>query len=170
MKYLVLCHILVFLLCVSGLAAQTVLRDSTQVVQSTQASVQAERTALNTVHLELLGLGAIYSLSYEGHLSKNLAARFGAGFTPLGLYIPFTISGFIGDGKDRCEIGGGVIWQSGNNYRNAGFNAGLRLGYRYQPLGGGFNFAVTFTPIIFLVDYSRPNFQPYGGISLGWSF
>ena len=100
MKYRVLCHILVFLLCVGGLLAQTVVRDSAQMVQSTQASVQAERTAWNTVHLELLGLGLIYSVSYERHLSKSFALRFGASYAPppqgLGIIIPNFFEWFFG--------------------------------------------------------------------------
>ncbi len=170
MKYRVLCHICVFLLGVDGLSAQTVGRDSAQVAQSTQASVQAERTAWNTVHLELLGLGGLASINYERNLSSNFAIRFGVGVTPIGLWLPITFSGFLGEGAHRGEIGCGVIWQRGGLYDSPGFNAGLRIGYRYQPLHGGFNFAATFTPIIFLLDSSSPDVKPYVGISLGWGF
>jgi hypothetical protein len=162
----VLCHILVFLLCVGGLSAQTVVQDSAQMVQSTQASVRLERTAWNTVHLELLGVGFLYSLSYEGFFSEGTAIRFGAGWSPSTLFVPLTFSGFIGDGEHRCEIGAGGVYLSDNVggflHSNSGLYWALRIGYRYQPLKGGFNFAITFTP----TEY----FPLWGGISLGWGF
>ncbi len=166
MRY-VLCHILVFLLCVGGLSAQTVVRDSAQVVQSTQASVQAERTAWNTVHLELLGNGLIGSISYEGAVSKYLTLRLGLGFTPLGVIVPITLNGFIGERDHLCEISAGAVWTRTDPRGGGDFELGatFRLGYRYQPLHGGFNFGAAFTPFIL-----SNGFQPWGGISLGWGF
>lgn len=158
MKYRVLCHILVFLLCVGGLFAQTVVKDSAQVAQSTQASVQVERTAWNTVHLELAGLGTLFSLSYERFLSEGTAIRFGIGLSPF-----VTFSGFLGEGEHRFEIGGGFNLVDGGGIRSSPvLYSALRLGYRYQPMKGGFNFALAFTPILSLA--------PWGGISLGWGF
>lgn len=171
MKYRVLCHILVFLFCVGGSSAQTVAQDSAQVVQSTQASVQAERTAWNTIHVELLGMGGSWSVGYEGAIARYLTIRLGASVNSLGIVIPFTLNGFIGGEEHLCEVGGGVVFVGsyGQDGRT-GFDAALRLGYRYQPLHGGFNFAATFTPHIFLAEYDSPHFQPWGGISLGWGF
>ena len=77
-----------------------------------------------------------------------------------------SLSGFLGDGEHRFEIGSGVILGSGDGYYTqpyAGF--GFRFGYRYWPLHGGFNFGFTFTPIIL-----NSAFTPWGGISLGWGF
>lgn len=158
MKYRVLCHILVFLLCVGGLLAQTVVKDSAQVVQSTQANVQAERTAWNTVHLDLAGLGSLFSLSYERFFSEGAAIRFGIGPSSF-----VTFSGFIGEGEHRFEIGGGFVLVDNGAIRSSlALYSALRLGYRYHPLKGGFNFAIAFTPILSLA--------PWGGISLGWGF
>lgn len=157
MKYRVLCHILVLLLCVGALSAQTVVQDSTQMAKSTQASVQAERTAWNTVHLELAGVGFLFSLSYERFFSEGTAIRFGGP-------APFvTFSGFIGEGEHRFEIGGGFVLVDVGAIRSSlVLYSALRLGYRYQPLKGGFNFAITFTP--------TELFPLWGGISLGWGF
>ncbi len=158
MKYRVLCHILVFLLCVGGLSAQALTKDSTQTVQSTQASMKAERTAWNTVHLELAGLGTLFSLSYERFFSEGTAIRFGLGLSPF-----VTFSGFLGEGEHRFEMGGGFVLVDGGGIRsNPVLYSALRLGYRYHPLKGGFNFAIAFTPILSLA--------PWGGISLGWGF
>jgi hypothetical protein len=53
----------------------------------------------------------------------------------------------------------------------------VRIGYRYQPLSGGFNFGLTFTPLVSVNDFppsvnflQRLYIQPWGGISLGWGF
>lgn len=41
----------------------------------------------------------------------------------------------------------------------------LRIGYRYQPLKGGFLFRIGFTPV-----YSNNKIYPFGGLSFGYSF
>ncbi|MBL7993469.1 MAG: hypothetical protein JNN25_18670 [Candidatus Kapabacteria bacterium] len=177
MKYRVLCHILVFLLCVGGLLAQTVLQDSVQVAQSTQANVQAERTAKETVFLELLGNGFAYSLNYERFLSEQYAYRIGfSTLPPYYYFLPLSASYFIGQNEHRLEMGGGgVLALLPRIQQNVSvipaFFLVLRLGYRYQPLNGGFNFAVTFTPL-WDVGHNlwSPRVSPWGGISLGWSF
>ena len=66
MKYRVLCHILVFLLCAGGLFAQT--QDSTQIIY---------RTARNIVFVEGLGNGGYYSVNYERFLLDAISLRVG---------------------------------------------------------------------------------------------
>lgn len=177
MKYRVLCHILVFLLYVGGLSAQTAVKDSVQVVQSTQASVQAERTAKETVFLELLGNGFAYSLNYERLLNEQYACRIGfSTLPPYYYFLPLTASYFIGQNEHRFEMGGGGVLALLPKLQPStpiipAFFLVLRFGYRYQPLNGGFNFAVTFTPL-WDVGYNlwSPRVSPWGGISLGWGF
>jgi hypothetical protein len=163
----VLCHIVLLCAFALGAVAQETQKDSVFITSSTQASVQTERTAWNTVHLELLGNGFIGSISYEGALLKYLTLRTGAGLTPLGIIIPITLNGFIGEREHLCEIGAGITLTP-TDPRCCGkldLIPAVRLGYRYQPLHGGFNFGIAFTPLI--LPYS---FQPWGGISLGWGF
>jgi hypothetical protein len=98
------------IVCPNNLATQTVHLDSSQVSVSTQASVQPQRTAWNTIHLELLGTGILYSVSYEGFISNHLALRLGFGIVPsLFTLFPITVSGFIGREEHRFEIGAGYL-------------------------------------------------------------
>jgi len=174
MKYLVLCHILVFLLCVGDLSAQTVVQDSAQVAQSTQANVQAERTAWNTVHLELLGMGGLWSVTYERSLTNDISVRAGFGNQnlPIGPFYPIiTINGFLGQGEHRSEVGVGYTPGSTDGRSWTSEHKGImRVGYRYQPLRGGINFALAFTPWIYFRQDFSPSIFPWGGISLGWGF
>jgi hypothetical protein len=166
MKFVLWNVVILCALVVNGFA-QEVPKDSMQIRQSTQASFQAQRTAWNTVHLEILGNGFIGSISYEGAIFKYLTLRAGAGYTPLGIIIPITLNGFIGEGEHLCEIGAGITLTP-TDPRCCGkldLIPALRLGYRYSPLHGGFNFGVAFTPLI--LPYT---FQPWVGISLGWGF
>lgn len=163
MKYRVLCHILVFLLCVGGLLAQTVLQDSLKL-----------RTSWNTVFLEFLGNGGFISASYEGAISSNLSIRAGIGWTASTLFMPCTISTYIGANEHRGEVGGGLILLPGyiqQPLKEFPFAATARLGYRYHPLLGGLNFGIAFTPILgYGLSTRTIQVVPWGGISLGWGF
>ena len=163
MKYRVLCHILVFLLCVSGLLAQTAVQDSLKTVTSTNATVHQSRNAINTLYLELGGNTlSILSINYEQEFAKNFSFRVG-----LGLGSPVTlaglVNGFVGDYDHRFEYGVGFALAASYSFQ---IFPTARLGYRYQPINGGFNFGIAFTPVFF---YEVPVF-PFGGISLGWGF
>ncbi|MCU0424514.1 MAG: hypothetical protein MUF71_02690 [Candidatus Kapabacteria bacterium] len=174
-KYRVLCHILVFFVCLSGLAAQTTAKNSVQMEPSTQASVQVERTAKKDIFAELLGNGIVYSVNYEWALDSLYSCRIGFMALPLYLYfLPITASYFIGQGEHRFEIGGGGVPATVGTLKGEitpAFFLALRIGYRYQPLRGGFNFAATFTPFWDVgSNFWLPRVSPWGGISLGWGF
>lgn len=181
MKYRVLCHILVFFMCLSGLAAQT--HDSTQILS---------RTARNVVFVEGLGNGIVYSVNYERFLSDVISLRVGFSWLPVTVFstsqersiLPISVNYFLGQGEHRCELGVGLtVMYSIRRYRpdpmipiipdDPSFYLQAyptaRLGYRFQPMNGGFVFGVTFTPILVL-DTPYTTFQPWGGISLGWGF
>ena len=116
-KYRVLCHILVFLLCVGGLFAQTVVQDSAQMVQSTQQVVHLQseqRIAQNALLLELsvyprsYATEYLYSLSYERLLNDNVSLRIGATLSRAEFAIPISWHGFIGTHSVAFDIGVGT--------------------------------------------------------------
>ncbi|MFY7998246.1 MAG: hypothetical protein ACOVSW_06555 [Candidatus Kapaibacteriota bacterium] len=161
MKYLVLCHILVFFVCLAGSVAQT--QDSTQV----PLKVSDKRLAQNTVFLELFGNSLVYSINYERTVSQNFSLRAGFSYVPMGqnsfVAFPLLVNGFLGEGAHRFEASLGTTIVLSYNALPS-FTG--RLGYRYQPLDGGFNFAIAYTPL-----FSPGFFVPlWIGISLGWGF
>jgi hypothetical protein len=165
-----------------------------------QAFAQSEeilpsRTAKNTVYVELLGSASTFSLNYERMLLDNVGVRVGGNIlsstqqpTRLLATIPVFASYFIGAASHRAEFGLGAITNIANSqawdirsFTEVEFSGDNRIqvyalptaiiGYRYQPLDGGFNFRATFTPMF---GYSQSTqgfvFFPWGGISLGWGF
>lgn len=182
MKYRVLCHILVFLLCVGGLLAQTAVQDSLKLQNSTNASVvtQQEQSSTNTISVEIGGNALVWlSAHYEYKFAENFAFKIGLGLLPLSLAA--SINGSIGNGDHRFEYGLGLTFAlypvmgihppliggaiSKSLFSASPFHPTARLGYRYQPVNGGFNFGIAFIPIFY-----QETIQPYGGISLGWGF
>jgi hypothetical protein len=172
MKYRVLCHILVFFVCLGSLMAQT--QDSTQKIP---------RTARNVVFVEGLGNGFLYSVNYERFLwdAVSLRAGFSAWtnnsdpqFIQDNITVPILINFLTSESEHNFEGGIGItIWQNTiTSYpTRTTILAALRLGYRYQPLKGGFVFGIAFTPL-FNPFFSRGSsgIEAWGGISLGWSF
>ncbi len=169
MKYRVLCHILVFLLCVDGLSAQETQKDSAQVTMNDR------RLASNNVFLELIGNGLFYSVNYERTIARNFSLRIGVSYVSFlsgnnnfGT-VPLLVNAFIGEGAHRFEAGLGVTTIIGAttivSYNLLPCLTG-RLAYRYQPLEGGLNFAVAYTPFLYGI-ISAPL---WGGISIGWGF
>lgn len=173
----VLCHIVLLCTFALGAFAQEAQKDSVQVQSLTQASIQAKRTARRTVFLELLGNGFAYSVNYEKLFDEQFAGRIGLmTLPPYYYFLPLTASYFIGQYEHRLEMGGGCVpallprIQQDISFMPAFFLV-VRLGYRYQPLNGGFNFAATFTPLWDVGNnFWSPRVSPWGGISLGWGF
>jgi hypothetical protein len=163
MMKLVLWNIVLLFVCLTSLEAQSVgQQDSTRLQTSTSANVitQQERTTTSTIFVELLGNSlALVSVSYQYEFVKNFAFKVGLGIIP-SMSLNTLITGFIGNGDYRFEYGAGVILDV--NYR-IGVYPTARLGYRYQPVQGGFNFGIAITPIF-------PDIPLFGGISLGWGF
>ena len=145
-----------------------------------------ERTAKNTVYLELGGNGLIYSVNYERFLSRDLNVRVGleyfslnassgsaSGNATLAIF-PVTVS-FLGlsKGPHAFELGAGldIVYASASTDSTGGssFGSGTTiagtaiLGYRYAPRDGGFNFRFALTPI-----FNGNGFAPWFGIAVGF--
>jgi hypothetical protein len=137
---------------------------------STHANLQPQRTSHSTILLEAGGLSFIYSLNYEHFFSPyNISARIGVGSIGVtsdpDAIANASISYFLFSGEHHCELGLGAAYLFGD--RVVPWLIGLRLGYRFRPIQGGFNFAITFTPLSNGLD---TQILPWAGISLGWGF
>jgi hypothetical protein len=124
--------------------------------------------AQNTVFVELGGNGFFYSINYERSIIQNLFLRIGFSYVPLSgenrfTTIPLILNCNIGEESHRFEVGLGITGFIADSVRPV-FTG--RLGYSYQPLEGGFNFKIAYTPF-----FSRLIFAPiWSGISIGWGF
>jgi hypothetical protein len=111
------------------------------------------RRAVNSLYVEVGGGGAFYSLNYERTFWRDFSARVGLEVLPVSLWIggpasTFLVSGAswhgLGNGNHAFEVGAGAVlgYAASGNVGNA--YAGLvawptaSVGYRFQPLGGGF--------------------------------
>lgn len=154
--------------------------------------VPTPRTAVNTIYLEILGNGGIYSINYERMLQDNFGIRVGGSYfgvsvqspskdstiTTNTLSFPIMANYFIGTEASRLELGLGVALSSASasvkSVTNGetsvgGFGANLTstIAYRLQPPQGGFNFKIGVTPFLSL---ATGTFQIWGGISAGFGF
>jgi hypothetical protein len=178
MKAIPLYIIVIFAACVSSVRAQ----DQTAVGTARPDII----TAPNAIYVELLGSGLIPSINYDRMLTNNFAGRVGLGYLPLGSVIsgdggsvsasittiPATISWFpFGATSSKLEIGAGIVYASivAKSFDKADEGSALGyteiLGYRLEPLNGGFLLRVAVTPWEL-----GSHFQPYGGVSLGLAF
>lgn len=161
------------------------------VLMAVATNSRAEEAA-NTIHFELLGNGLLYSINYDRLFSHNFAGRVGWMYfsgdatsddpsdpkvTVTMNLVPITGSYLGGPGNHRLEVGGGPVLA----FLSADVEDGVQgisasglativtiLGYRYQPMDGGFNFRIAFTPHI-VINGDTP-FLPWGGLSLGYTF
>lgn len=137
----------------------------------------------NSIYFEALGNGGLYSVNYDRLLTDNFGIR--AGFMYLSkidiffvaaediLIFPATLNFFVGE-KHKLELGAGLVFASVSNTSAFGFKSDsggsnivgtATIGYRYQKPDGGFLFRIGFTPL-----FGTGGFEPWGGISLGFSF
>ena len=132
----------------------------------------------NVISVEILGSGGIYSLNYERFIlnikdTHVLSLRGGFSYVPVNsptvdnvVTLPVTLSYFIGRGKIKGEIGGGITAHivdknDGLEYQiTPAFIAGCRI---IQP-GSGSSVRIAFTPLKF------KDFMFWFGIALGRSF
>ncbi|MGE0321699.1 MAG: hypothetical protein AB7S68_05310 [Polyangiaceae bacterium] len=149
-----------------------------------EAEAPSTRSAKNSLYIELLGNGGLYSLNYERNLTDDVAARVGFSYISLSasagddsanvtfMSFPLMANYLLGGGNHHLELGAGatVLYASGEaetgGSRSSGEGVGVAgtatVGYRYQPRDGGFLFKVGFTPLV-----GSGGFLPWGGISFG---
>lgn len=139
-----------------------------------QEQTQVAESASQSIYLEALGSGVLYSINYERMFTKAVGGRLGVTyFTADETYflLPLTINYLSGVSEHKFEINAGatVILDSGviGDLRNggAGVVGTLFCGYRYQPVKDGFLFRIGLSPI-----FTNNGFLPWAGLSLGASF
>jgi hypothetical protein len=146
----------------------------------------------NTIYLELLGNGLVYSLNYDRMVTDNISVRAGYGgltisersSDPSGFgiiteeikitMIPVLANYLRGEGKHKLEIGGGIVLVSldyTGNVADVDFSLGAdgaiptaNLGYRYQKPEGGFFFKASLCP------FFAETMVTSAGLGLGYSF
>lgn len=162
-----------------------------QIALAQQSAIKndSSRTAMNAVYMMFIGSGLHVSLHYERFITNDISIRAGIGATGFNYspapsapdnigyqwvpVLPFSVNYFIGDGKDRLELGiGGFVHLS--DYDNEpmfpGFSSSklkgtLTIGYRYQPLNGNFNAGIGITPV-----FDATHIAPWMGLYLGYGF
>jgi hypothetical protein len=142
-------------------------------VSAQSNSIEDIVTAPNAMFVELLGKGVALTAYYERMLfattPHNVSLRAGFGIWgwegKTGIVVPVEASYLLGI-NHKLELGIGyaiVTGSSGHNLSNGGFT-GL-IGYRYQPIDGGFVFRIGFTP-----HFGTKEMEPWVGMSLGYAF
>ncbi|WP_295672096.1 hypothetical protein [uncultured Mucilaginibacter sp.] len=145
------------------------------------------KTRAQNVFVELGGPGLYFSANYDTRFSKRrdgIGGRIGVGY--LDNYgssftsVPVQLNYLLGKKSKYFEAGLGVTWvyfkAPGNVYsdiiyfnRTQGGKSTvlgtMTFGYRYQPVDGGFSFRASFNPL-----FNSSNFEPYGGLSVGYTF
>jgi hypothetical protein len=144
------------------------------------ANAAPERTANNAIYFELLGAALFYSINYDRRIS-DFALRGGFMYFSVSsaswLAVPLSVSYLgIGSQKHCFEIGGGItIHHFGNSVDTLGVSSSgsatlllghAILGYRYQPLDGGFFLRAGVSPIV----GSGVGFLPWPHVGLGGTF
>jgi hypothetical protein len=145
----------------------------------------------NSVYVEIIGSGLVWSINYDNLVSNHVALRAGVGYLGLGtsssgtnyqsvtasiLTIPLTASYlFSSDGpplsSHKFELGAGLtlvsISGSFSSFSTSGFGliGTAILGYRYQPADGGVLFRADVTPW-----FGSGAFLIAGGLSIGYTF
>jgi hypothetical protein len=140
--------------------------------------------APNSIYLELLGNGIIYSINYDRMFNENVGGRIGFTYFPAVsaiftstkdiFVIPVMLNTFVGTGDSKLELGAGFVYAqatlstifSDQEEDASGMAGTITIGYRYQERTGGLLFRIGFTPFFKF----NGEFMLYGGVSVGTSF
>lgn len=164
-------------------------------------SAQAdERNAVNSVFVEILGPGTIWSVNYERMIIDDLGVRVGASYMRWSAgvgdskassdYYAFPITASyvgVGNGRHSLELSAGVTvsYASGSaeglGFESSGSGATamgtVGVGYRFHPLSTGFHFRVGLGGLMGMgfgtwydADADAFGFLPWGYISFGATF
>lgn len=144
---------------------------------------QLAGTARQSIYVELLGNGVIYSINYDRQIRPEVVARAGAMLfsddEASAVMAPVTATYLIGRGAHRLEAGGGLVFgvvtqgEATDRMRDVapeqsstlGVVGTAVLGYRHQPFGDGLVFRAAFTPLV-----TPRVFIPWFGVSVGYGF
>lgn len=149
---------------------------------SNLALSQVAGTASNSIHLELLGNGLIYSLNYERIIIESLSARAGIGYIQVNeiggddkvslTTVPVMVNYLLGSKSSHLELGIGAcfIVASADFKEFASVSGSETLGtatfgYRYQRPDGGILFRAGVTPL-----FGSIGFQLWFGLGFGYAF
>jgi hypothetical protein len=130
---------------------------------------------LNSIQLELLGAGGVYSLNYERFIlsGRRLKTTAQVGLSVWGnkewkgISFPIAINEQISFGCHHIEIGVGTSPNYVNNKvhgKSWDYYLTSRFGYRYQLHDHKFIFRAGYTPLLY------PVFMHWAGISFGYAF
>ena len=139
----------------------------------------------NTVYVELLGSGGIYSVNFDRILipsdTFNVAGRIGLTYLPVieefndhpTIGFPFEISFLFGEKNGKLELGiGATYFYAFEELKNSSYTIFVpRIGYRLQKDQGGLFIKTGFTPWIPVFAGSvNPGIVPMIGFALGHTF
>jgi len=167
------------------LLAQEILHtpDTVRLKRNANQTIVTDR-APQAVYAEVFGRSIDFSLNYDRRFSNRLdgwgfsAGLGGASSNEINnnntyFSIPVSINYLAGKNGKYLEVGAGVSYFNATIDDNQDFYSGgssiigtLTIGYRNQPIHGGFMFRAGFNPIIF-----RNQFVPYYPyVSFGYNF
>lgn len=147
------------------------------------ANAQTNQRAQNAF-LEVGGAGLSISANYDTRFSdqrNGFGVRAGLGYLPAAFFsvvaVPVQINYLLGSKSHFLELGAGATYlKVGDDNKNDDDNNFLSftavtgvigtstIGYRYQPVNGGFSFRVSANPMF------GETVQLTGGASIGWTF
>jgi hypothetical protein len=135
----------------------------------------------NSLYVELLGNGGLYSINYDRLFTSNIGGRIGFSYLSFkkDLFLPemtlFTFpvsfSYLLGEGSSKLELGAGITIVSGEfDWVNEKGSGGLVVpnlifGYRFQSSDGGFLFRIGYIPL-----FTSEGVLSWVGLSMGATF
>jgi hypothetical protein len=136
----------------------------------------------NSLYFEIFGNGGLYSINYDRLFTPTLGARIGFMYFSADnsifdidqlILVPIMLNYFVGEGSSKLELGAGIVfgsletdfWGLTNESSSTAVIGTATVGYRYQPVDGGFMFRAGFTPL-----FSSGGFLASGGLSIGVAF
>ncbi len=144
-----------------------------------------QRSARNTVYVELGGSALVYSLNYERFISDRATIRVGGAYYGSLFVVPVTASYVrLLHGSHGLELGLGVALIRRMDPVAVSHTIGTAIvGYRYAPTAGGLDFRVALTPLVGDADprVTYPGAEPNhrtgdvwlnwrAGVAAGWAF
>lgn len=140
-----------------------------------------------TIYVELMGSGLVYSVNYETRFSAKtggLGGRVGIGYVGDWLAVPLQINYLIGkkDSNKFFEIGGGICYfkypkpfEVGDRSFDQQVMGAFSIMYRRHPRYGNFMWKIGLTPMVgYLLEddegKAKLGIWPWIGIGLGKAF